>query len=443
MPDQHARLSPSGAEKWMNCSGSLALEAGLVDEGSEFALEGTAAHALAECVLRNRLNPYLTETHKDNGTEMVGGQQAADYIGTYPLSHLSATDPGPQVTEDMAEGVQRYVDTVWALAEGNDLLVEQRVDFSDVVGVPDQFGTADAVIIAGTELQVHDLKFGRGVKVDAENNKQLQLYALGALEQFGALQDFDTVRVFIHQPRLNHESEWAVSVDDLRAFGEQAREAAAAAITVAAIAECEGVDTLPTDVFNPGEKQCRWCKAKGFCKAAEQYHLNTVADDFVDLDRPIAPQISGARERIAVCDNSHLAEVYSQLDFIEDWCKAVRARANSELNAGHPVPGFKLVEGKLGNRAWKDEEEAKALLKDQFRYKNEEVFDFKLISPTKAEKLIKKASPRRWPKVEALITRADGKQVVAPESDPREAIIINPENDFDDVDAAEAAAEFI
>jgi hypothetical protein len=422
----------------MNCSGSLALEAGLVDEGSEFALEGTAAHALAECVLRNRLDPTLA------GNVMKGGQQAADYIGTYPLAHPSKKDAGPQVTDDMAEGVQRYVDTVWALAEGNDLLVEQRVDFSDVVGVPDQFGTADAVIIAGTELQVHDLKFGRGVKVDAENNKQLQLYALGALEQFGTLQDFDTVRLFIHQPRLNHESEWAISVDDLRAFGEQAREAAAAAITVAAIAECEGVDTLPSDVFNPGEKQCRWCKAAGgLCKAEEQYHLNTMAADFVDLTQPLAPQLADAPQRIAVITPEELAELYNQIDAIERFCNGVRSRVISELNAGHPVPGFKLVEGKLGNRAWSNEEEAKALLKDQFRYKNEEVFDFKLISPTKAEKLIKKASPRRWPKVEALITRADGKPVVAPESDPRAAIIINTENDFDDVDAAEAAAEFI
>jgi|GEM_PF-5773076 len=90
MPEQHARLSPSGAEKWMNCAGSLAMEAGLVDEGSEFALEGTAAHALAECVLRNRLDPTLA------GIELLGGQNATDYIGTYPLAK-GVGSAGPQV----------------------------------------------------------------------------------------------------------------------------------------------------------------------------------------------------------------------------------------------------------------------------------------------------------------------------------------------------------
>ncbi|HBD8435532.1 TPA: DUF2800 domain-containing protein, partial [Escherichia coli] len=101
------------------------------------------------------------------------------------------------------------------------------------------------------------------------------------------------------------------------------------------------------------------------------------------------------------------------------------------------------VTGKQGNRAWSDEEAARALLKDQFRYKTEEVFDLKLISPTKAEKLIKKASPRRWSKVEALITRADGKPTVVPESDPRPALNINPVNDFDDVSDDTLAADLI
>lgn len=437
MPEQHARLSPSGAEKWMNCTGSLAMEAGLVDEGSEFALEGTAAHALAEIVLRNRLDPTLV------GIELQGGQNATDYIGTYPLAKGEGS-AGPQVTDDMAEFVQRYVETVWALADGNSLLVEQRVDFSDVVGVPEQFGTADAVIITPTELQVHDLKFGRGVKVDAVNNKQLQLYALGALEQFGMLQDFETVRMFIHQPRIGNESEWAISVEELRAFGELAREAAAAAIVTANIAECEGLDTLPADVFNPGEKQCRWCKAAGgLCKAEAQHHLDTMAADFVDLTQPLAPQLANAVQRIAVLTPEELAALYQNVDAIEGFCKGLRGRVNSELAAGHAVPGFKLVEGKQGNRAWSDEEAARALLKDTFRYKNEEVFDFKLISPTKAEKLIKKEKPRRWTKVEALITRADGKPAVAPESDPRPALVINHENDFENVDAVEAAAEFI
>ncbi|EDC5746108.1 DUF2800 domain-containing protein, partial [Salmonella enterica subsp. enterica serovar Sandiego] len=158
----------------------------------------------------------------------------------------------------MVEAVGRYVDTVWALAQGNELLVEQRVDFSHIVGVEESFGTADGVIIAGNELQIHDLKYGKGVRVDAEQNEQLQLYALGALEQFSMLYDFETVRLFIHQPRLNHVSEWALTVEELQAFGERAQEAAANVIVMFNIADCEGVETLPLENFTPGEKQCRF-----------------------------------------------------------------------------------------------------------------------------------------------------------------------------------------
>ncbi|HBT2488999.1 TPA: DUF2800 domain-containing protein [Klebsiella aerogenes] len=409
MPDVHARLSPSSAHRWMRCPGSLALESTQPDKSSAFAEEGTRAHELAEKILNGRLQGF---------------------------EHQGGTDP------EMHDYVLRYVDAVWTLAEGNELMVEQRVDFSHIFGVENSFGTADAVVIVGNELQIHDLKYGRGVQVDAEQNEQLQLYALGALEQFNLLYDFDSVRLFIHQPRLNHVSEWALSVEELEAFGQRAQEAAVNVIVMFNIAECDGVNTLPLENFTPGEKQCRFCKASAICTAREQFHMQTVAGDFDDLTAPIGELVTSAIARVPMLTNEQLAEIYGQADFLESWLKAIRDRVNSELNAGHPVPGFKLVTGKQGNRAWRDEVEAEELLKS-FRLKQDQMYSQKVISPTQAEKLLKKESPRRWTKVEALITRSDGKPTIAPESDPRPALNVNPVNDFDDVSEDAIAADLI
>lgn len=429
--DAHARFSPSGAHRWMNCPGSLALEADKPDTSSAFADEGTAAHFLASECLKSQ-----EPASKSMGRTILVARSGTEWLpeGWMPGRGASAF----VVDADMVAFVQEYLDAVWEYAIGGELLVEQRVNFGRQIGVEGQFGTSDAVILQdeGFELQVHDLKYGRGVKVDAERNEQLMLYALGALELADMLGHApERVRLVIHQPRLEHLSEWDCSVQDLLAFAEQARHAAQHALGCLNLGVDEDEDLVP------GEKQCRFCKAKATCGALRAEVAMAVSgapsapatpDDFAEL--PVVADHSSA-EWIAAC--------LGKLDQIEGWCKAVRAEAERKLFAGEPVPGWKLVEGRRGARKWADEKAAEELLK-AMRVKHEQMYDYSVISPTSAEKLHKAdvIGPRQWPKVQALITQSDGKPSVAPESDKRPALVVKPAAEmFDDVSqSAQASA---
>jgi hypothetical protein len=172
----HALLGASKAHRWMACPGSIALEHDLPDTSSPHAEEGTRAHELAAAVL---LQQTIAE-------------------GDFPA--------------EMADHVNTYVDYVIRERTGHQLLIEQRVDYSDVIGVPNSFGTADCIILAGDTIKIIDLKYGMGVRVDATENEQLMLYALGALETFGLLGEFTKAKLVIVQPRLDHISEWEVAI---------------------------------------------------------------------------------------------------------------------------------------------------------------------------------------------------------------------------------------
>ena len=394
----HAILSPSGAHRWMRCAGSVPLELRCPDDSSEFADEGTAAHTLAAMVLRDPTSSCV------------------DHLGWI----IPVGDREFVVDDEMAAQVQKYVDYVRGL--GGELMVEQSLSIEHVTGETGASGTSDAVVALVRELIVTDLKYGRGVRVDAEENEQLQLYALGALEEFGMLGDFETVRMVIHQPRLDHVSEWACRVDALQLFANRVKAAAERAGAALSYAKLND-GALHENYLAPGEDQCRFCKARATCPALAKHVLATVADDFVDVAKPVAPQLEGAHLR--EYDNATLGNLMGAVDLIESWCKAVRAKTETELLAGRPVAGYKLVEGRRGARAWGDPAQAEELLKTM-RLRVEQMYDLKLISPTSAEKLAKagEIGPRQWPKVVALITQPDGKPSVAPESDKRPALAI-------------------
>ncbi|HGJ5880643.1 MAG TPA: DUF2800 domain-containing protein, partial [Arsenophonus nasoniae] len=152
------------------------------------------------------------------------------------------------------------------------------------------------------------------------------------------------------------------------------------------------------------------------CFAQAQFVHNEVRGDFVDLTQPLNPQLSDAIKRITLLTPAQMAKLYPHVDLIESFCKALRNRVAEALHNGQSVPGFKLVTGKQGNRTWGDEREAEALLKGA-KLKQEQIYHKKIISPPQAEKLLKKDKPSRWAKLEALIERADGKPVIAPESE--------------------------
>ena len=408
MPEAHSKWSASGFKKIMLCPGSKVLEVGRPDNTSIYAAEGTAAHELLEMVL-------------------TGETPAAGYVGRI----IIADGFEIEVTDEMAEYIQGVADRVKDYqGPDGELFVEQKLYYADYIDVPREegWGTGDVVILRGDEIIVIDLKYGKGQWVDVKENPQLSLYGLGALDKFnGIAGDFTRVRLVIDQPRISEKpSEWDTTVEALEAWGRSTARSVVNTCKSAEMLHAKELNTWGETFLRPGEDQCKFCKAKAVCSALraevaqEVFDESDALDDFNDLGT-VDPKPLEADE---------LAVALSKVDLIEDWCKAIRAEADHRLLNGGTVPGYKVVAGKKGHRAWTNASEVEELFKSM-RLKTEEMYSLKLITPTAAEKLAKAKTigPRQWPKLQALITQADGKPHVAPDSDPRPALDLKPAAD--------------
>lgn len=420
----------------MACAGSIAMELGMPDGSNEFSAEGSCAHFIAALCLSGKVDAdnFVGRSVTCWRTAHGGDEQFTETMKKATLADPSYSDFVFTVDEDMAEHIQTYVDQVrdkiaqYKLrgASSVQLLVEVRVDFSSFVGIPDQFGTSDVVLLVTwpgdyDEIHVADLKFGRGVEVYAEKNKQMQLYALGAYHQFAPVGDFGKFSMAIHQPRRNHHDEWETSIEDILAFADQAKEAAALSFKVLELRKA-GKDI--GSYLSPTEEGCRFCKAKAACPKLREHVAQAVFDDFeaLESDGPLSP--------VVLHDPVVLGRSMAATGIVEDWIKAVRAATEAELFAGKEVPGYKLVMGKQGNRKWASELEAEAAIK-KMRVKNEDMYSFKLLSPTQMEKFFK-ATPRKWKNLVDMIDRRPAVPSVAPAGDKRAQVVIkDASEDFD------------
>ena len=295
----HAILSASGASRWMACTPSARLEQQFENKTSEYAAEGTLAHELGELKLKKVLEGLSSRSFN---------------------SKLKKIQENKLYTADMPDYVDVYVDTCLeryseARAKTPDALfkIEQRLDFSE--WVPEGFGTGDFVIIADGTMEVCDLKYGKGVPVSADNNKQMMLYALGAISEFSFLYDIEKVRMTIIQPRLDSISTFEVTLGDILKWAEEyVRPRAELAI------KGEGE-------FCVGD-HCDFCRAQAVCKAQAEYNMELAKYEF---------------QEPPTMDNNDISYILSKVDNLIKWATKVKEFALEQALIGEEFDGYKLV----------------------------------------------------------------------------------------------------
>lgn len=385
----HAVLSPSGADRWLHCTPSARLGEQYPDEESDYAREGTLAHEIAERCLR-----YMT---KQIDRDEYNAQMK-------PLTLHKLYYDG------MVKDVEPYVNHVLeqiATDKNSELHIEGKYSYKQYV--EDGEGLCDAAVIAKKILYITDLKFGKGIRVSAEDNSQLKLYGLGALIEFDLLHDIEMVRLTIVQPRLDSISVWDITPADLYKWAEEEVKPKAA---IAFKGEGEHVT---------GD-WCKFCKAKVFCPALKAEALSIAKTDF-ETDRESA-DVAGVEE-------DWMLDIYHIADRVSDYLGAVKDYVYKRALNGRKWPGLKLVEG-VSKRKITDEKMAthKLVMKG---YKFNDFQNTSLKGIGDLEKLLGKDDFKKL--IGPYVDRPAAKPVLVPADDPRTEF--NSANDFDDLPADE------
>ncbi|MDE5991704.1 MAG: DUF2800 domain-containing protein, partial [Oscillospiraceae bacterium] len=317
MPANHALLSASSAERWLNCPPSARLTENMPDTESPHAAEGTLAHSLAELKVRKKFeNMRKSEYDK----------------------RLGEIRKGPLYAPEMDGHTDTYLDCILKVAHGYSrvkpyVVAEKRLDYSEYV--PGGFGTCDCVMLCKNDLHIFDFKYSKGVPVSAEDNPQLKLYALGALAEYGFLYDIQSVTLHIIQPRLDSISDFLIDVGSLIAWGNSIRP-------IAELAD------KGDGKFKCGD-WCRFCKAKATCRAR--------AEDFFTLEK-------SAELPKELLSDHEIGEILERASRLKNWVSEVEEYVLSEILSGKSVDGWKAVEGR-SNRKITDIDGAFEILKKE------------------------------------------------------------------------------
>ena len=370
-PNGHALLSASSSDRWLHCPPSARLCESYEDKGSDYAAEGTDAHALCEYKLRKAL-----DMDAEDPTENLSwfNQEMDDHATGYAAYVLEQVEAAKETCSDPV------------------VLIEQRVDVSR--WVEEGFGTADCIVIADGTLQIIDFKYGLGVLVSAEENPQMMCYALGALELFDDIYDIDAVRMTIYQPRRDNLSTYDLSKEDLYRWADEVLKPAA------------DLAFAGDGNFLCGE-WCGFCKAKNACRARAAANLELARYDF-----KLPPLLT----------DEDVEDILGKVDALVAWASDIKDYALQQAISGKVWSGWKLVEGRSNRRYVNDAAVAAAVTKAGF-----DPYEQKLLGVTAMQKLLGKA---RFEEVLAgLIEKPQGKPTLVPESDKRPAMN-NAKSDF-------------